>query len=172
MMEIILKAFWFFLPAYFANATPLIFKKINFLSKPVNKKFFGSHKTYRGFFLGIIFAELIIILQTFLRDVSFFSSIIIFPYDFPTSLFLGFLLGFGALFGDLIKSYFKRRIGVAEGKRWLIVDQLDYVFGGLLFSLLIFNPGLLVIITLILLSFILTIIIDIIGVSLGFRKEW
>lgn len=38
-------------------------------------------------------------------------------------------LPLGALAGDVVKSFFKRRFGVASGARWPVADQLDFVFG-------------------------------------------
>ena len=50
-------------------------------------------------------------------------------------ILVGGLLGFGALCGDSIKSFFKRQIGIAPGKSWFPFDQLDYLVGALLVSL-------------------------------------
>ena len=47
------------------------------------------------------------------------------------ALFGGFV-GFMALVGDAVKSYFKRRTGRPRGKPWVPFDQLDFVVFGLL----------------------------------------
>jgi CDP-2,3-bis-(O-geranylgeranyl)-sn-glycerol synthase len=51
------------------------------------------------------------------------------------------LLGFGALAGDSIKSFFKRRVGVKPGKRWFPFDQIDFVIGALAFASIVYFPG-------------------------------
>jgi CDP-2,3-bis-(O-geranylgeranyl)-sn-glycerol synthase len=43
----------------------------------------------------------------------------------------GICCGVGALGGDALKSYFKRRRGIAPGEPWVPADQLDFVAGGL-----------------------------------------
>lgn len=44
----------------------------------------------------------------------------------------GAVMGFMALAGDAVKSYFKRRTGRDRGKPWVPFDQLDFVVFGLL----------------------------------------
>ena len=44
----------------------------------------------------------------------------------------GAFVGFMALVGDAVKSYFKRRIGKDRGRPWFPFDQLDFVVFGLL----------------------------------------
>jgi CDP-2,3-bis-(O-geranylgeranyl)-sn-glycerol synthase len=41
-------------------------------------------------------------------------------------------MGFAALAGDSIKSFFKRRIGIQSGSPWIPFDQLDFVVASLL----------------------------------------
>ncbi|PLX25913.1 hypothetical protein C0580_00945, partial [Candidatus Parcubacteria bacterium] len=48
--------------------------------------------------------------------------------------YLGFLMGFGALFGDLVRSFVKRRVGIAPGKAWFPWDQIDFIIGAAIFS--------------------------------------
>lgn len=43
----------------------------------------------------------------------------------------GAILGFAALLGDAVKSYFKRRRGKERGAPWVPFDQLDFVVFGL-----------------------------------------
>jgi CDP-2,3-bis-(O-geranylgeranyl)-sn-glycerol synthase len=42
--------------------------------------------------------------------------------------------------GDLVHSFVKRRIGLAEGSPFPLADQLDFVVGAFLFSLLVSAP--------------------------------
>lgn len=49
-------------------------------------------------------------------------------------LSLGLLLGLGAVSGDAVKSFFKRRLGIAPGRPWVPFDQLDFQVGALLLA--------------------------------------
>lgn len=44
----------------------------------------------------------------------------------------GLTMGLAAMVGDAVKSFFKRRIGIAPGLPWIPADQLDFVFAGIL----------------------------------------
>jgi len=123
----ILELFWFFLPAGVANIVPRLVSKINFLGNPINEKLFGSHKTWRGLIFGVLAA----IIFVFIQKLIGWDSIV--DYSSVNVILLGFLLGFGGIFGDVIKSYFKRRVGIAPGKSWIPFDQIDFVLGGLVF---------------------------------------
>ena len=134
----ILKVFWFFLPAAFANMMPLLLNRINFLDFPIDfgKKFkgkpiFGKNKTFRGFVVGVAFAILVLYLQVLLYPYMVENSF--FDYSIVNVWLLGFLFGFGALFGDLIESFFKRQLNISPGGIWVFFDQVDWIFGGLIF---------------------------------------
>lgn len=126
---IIIKALWLFLPAGIANLVPPLVKKIDFLDLPINSKLFGKHKTYRGFLFGLLAA----ILTTWIQQQAD-SSYNLINYDGQV-VTIGFLMGFGALFGDLVKSYFKRRFNIKPGQSWLFFDQTDWIISAILFSL-------------------------------------
>jgi CDP-2,3-bis-(O-geranylgeranyl)-sn-glycerol synthase len=136
---------WFFLPAGVSNIAAFMSGKYPFLrrfSHPVDfgikvrgKRILGDHKTIRGFVFGIIAAIIIVYLQIYLYNkFSFISSLIPINYNSVNPLVFGFLSGFGALFGDSVKSFFKRQMGVAPGRSWLPFDQIDYILGGILFT--------------------------------------
>jgi CDP-2,3-bis-(O-geranylgeranyl)-sn-glycerol synthase len=48
-----------------------------------------------------------------------------------------FSICFGALLGDIIESFFKRRVGRKRGEDWIPFDQIDFILGVLFFSFLI-----------------------------------
>ncbi|MFA6547665.1 MAG: CDP-archaeol synthase [Candidatus Magasanikbacteria bacterium] len=147
IFKILLQIIWFLLPAGFANMAPVLVRKINFLNYPIDggriffgERLFGSNKTWRGLFFGIIFSILTVFIQSFLysrffavRDISFFS------YFNANICLVGFLFGAGALIGDLIKSFFKRRFHIASGKSWVPFDQIDWILGSLIAISLIIN---------------------------------
>lgn len=140
-MELIdfIKIIWFFLPAGVANMSPVIFKFVNFLNYPVdfnkqikNKPIFGPHKTYRGIFFGVIASILFVFIQGLIYPGT--KAISLIDYSSANFIFLGFLLGFGALFGDLIKSFFKRQFNIDSGKPWVPFDQIDWILGAVVFT--------------------------------------
>lgn len=144
----ILKALWFFLPGGIANMAPVIFKKINFLNYPIDfgkeingKPIFGSHKTFRGYFFGILVAILIALLQKYLYlRFDFIQDITIIPFNEHNAVLVGFLMGFGALFGDSLKSFFKRQVGIKPGQKFIPWDQIDFIIGFLIFISIIYIP--------------------------------
>ncbi|MBN2733437.1 MAG: CDP-2,3-bis-(O-geranylgeranyl)-sn-glycerol synthase [Methanomicrobiaceae archaeon] len=128
-------ALWIMLPAYVPNSAAAIFGG----GKPVDfgkywgdgRRIFGEGKTWRGFFGGVfsgIFVGIILIL------ISNYAG-----FEVHTLLSV-VLLATGALVGDLIKSFFKRRLDKKRGEEWLIADQYDLVAGSLLLVFL-FDPG-------------------------------
>ena len=136
MLSLILQTLWLLLPAGIANMAPVIFKWVPFLNHPVDfnktlsgKPIFGKNKTFRGFFFGTLSAIATVLIQAHFApqvgDISIIDYSTINPY------LLGFLLGFGALLGDIIESFFKRRTSIAPGKSWVGFDQLDWIIGSL-----------------------------------------
>jgi len=63
-------------------------------------------------------------------------------YNEINPLIIGPLLGAGALIGDMIKSFFKRRVGIKPGSSWIPFDQIDWIVGANLFLLGYTNIGL------------------------------
>jgi CDP-2,3-bis-(O-geranylgeranyl)-sn-glycerol synthase len=57
----------------------------------------------------------------------------VFDFRISDPLF-GFYLAMGALLGDMLASFFKRQMGLKRGQALWGVDQLDFVFGALLFA--------------------------------------
>lgn len=169
MMDLILKALYFFLPAYFANMAPLFFGKIKSLRIPISPKLFGSHKTWGGLVIGTLVGGGIFWIQKELF-LSRFKELTLIDYaDF--SLALGFFLGGGALIGDLVKSYYKRKAGIKPGQPWIPWDQLDFVIGGLTLGLFIYVPTISVVVILLLLSPILHLIFNLLGYWFGLKKS-
>lgn len=53
------------------------------------------------------------------------------PVSWIRVALFGAVLGYAALVGDAVKSYFKRRLGKDRGAPWVPFDQLDFVVFGL-----------------------------------------
>lgn len=146
MFETVFFTLWFFAPAGFANLAAFASGKIGFLKKfdyPADfnikiagKRILGAHKTLRGFITAIIVGIIVCAIEVFFYS-NFYSIRELVPIDYYTvnPVILGAFLGFGALAGDAIKSFFKRRIDILPGRSWFPFDQIDYIIGGVIFSL-------------------------------------
>lgn len=136
LVQIILETTWLLLPAAIANTAPVIAAQYGWaktLNWPISTKLFGAHKTMRGLLMGAVFGSLAGFIQYLLFHIPAIQAISLVPYEpWTFALWLGWLLGFGALVGDLVKSFFKRRRNIAPGKSWPIFDQIDAPLGALL----------------------------------------
>jgi len=171
MWYFVLQCMYLMLPAYFANMMPVLVKKINFLDKPISKKYLGNHKTWRGIVFGTLAGMLVAYIQKMLYAYPFFAGLSF--VDYSNWLIFGFLLGFGALFGDAVKSFFKRKAGVKPGGRFIPADQLDYSLGSILFVSFVFRLTWQMIVVVLVVNFILHIIANHLGYYLGLSKvKW
>lgn len=135
---------WLFLPAGLANMAPIFaahWKLWPNLAKPIDggkswrgRRIFGDHKTVRGFVAGWIAAAVLVLIQVSLHKISPLLREFVEPFSYEDVNLLAWVsaLSFGALGGDAIKSFFKRRFNVAPGKSWMPFDQIDYVAGTLI----------------------------------------
>ena len=121
---LIISAMKFIFPAYCANAVPVIAgggKPMDFGRNFFDgKRVFGQNKTFRGFFFGLAVGIVVGLVECFL-------------FGYPVLFSL--LSPLGALLGDLAAAFLKRRVGIAPGGLFPVVDQVDFVVGALLFSL-------------------------------------
>jgi CDP-2,3-bis-(O-geranylgeranyl)-sn-glycerol synthase len=125
---LIVEALKFIFPAYCANAAPVIagggqpmdFGK-NFFD---GKQVFGKNKTFRGFFFGLAIGVLVGAMES-----------LVFSYPFQFSVLFSVLTPLGALCGDLAGAFLKRRLDIAPGDLFPVVDQIDFVVGAIVFSL-------------------------------------
>ena len=177
MLNLILQCFYFIFPAYLANMAPIIVKDIfknlavpiDFNKKINNKPIFGKNKTFRGLIFGVIFAIIFAYLQFILYSNNILVDLAI--IDYSNWLLIGFLMGLGAIFGDLAESFVKRRINYEPGKSFVPFDQLDFVIGALIFVYPLAVLSLNKIIIILLLSFVLHIMVNHIAFYSGIRKE-
>lgn len=125
----------FFLPAGISNMAPVIANKIPILNKwdtPMDfgikykgVRLFGDNKRWRGILFGTLVAGLTAVIINKLSHET--------AQNYPP-FYVGCALGFGALLGDAVESFFKRIRGINPGSSWFPFDQLDYIAGGLLFA--------------------------------------
>jgi len=70
-----------------------------------------------------------------MRDlVPYMQPFAVWPVTLSTAVIVGFLQGFGAMFGDIVKSAIKRSwlARIPAGQPWQPWDQVDFVLGTLL----------------------------------------
>jgi CDP-2,3-bis-(O-geranylgeranyl)-sn-glycerol synthase len=171
-MDFLIQAFLFFLPAGIANAAPVFANRIPWLRRykqPLDfgkhyrgRRIFGANKTWRGLLFGTVMGGV--------------TSLLISYYFVPNSadawyiFWVGASLGFGALVGDAVESFFKRQRDVPPGKSWFPFDQIDYIIGGLIFvyPLTLIPPILMA--GILILYFGLHIVVSYLGFLTGFKK--
>ncbi len=161
ILKLIFGAIWFILPAYTANMFPVFVAKTKFAkkyNKPVDfgikygrKQLFGAGKTWLGLIFGIIAGSIIGFLQG--------------------TLILGILLASGALIGDLVGSFVKRRFGLERGERAILLDQLDFLIGAFIFSSVIMEINYSYFLVLVFLTPSVHLLANYLGYKLGLKKE-
>jgi len=97
----------------------------------------GAHKTVRGLVAGVIAGS----------ATGLAESVV----D-PRLLIAGVLIAIGSVLGDLSGAFLKRRLRISPGSPMPIVDQLDFVFGGLLLGQVLFPLSLLSIVIVVLVT--------------------
>jgi len=114
-----LSALYIILPTYCTNGAPVIFGG----GRPIDmgrrlgdgERILGDNKTIRGFVGGLLVGIAVGILCSYLFSKNLLLIAV------PASL--------GALMGDLAGAFVKRRLGIAPGGAFPVLDQLDFVVG-------------------------------------------
>jgi len=154
-MNILITAIYWALPALIANGTPVILgggTPIDFGKMWRGKRILGDGKTIRGGVAGIILGSLVGLMQ----------GVVV----------LGFLLATGAILGDMIGSFFKRRLDLKRGHPFLLVDQLLFIVVALLLASLVEVPPTNVIIVILLATPMIHLGSNYIAYKLGLKKVW
>ena len=176
-MNLLITAFWLMLPAYlpnncavlFGGGTPLDFGR----SFHDGHRILGDGKTFRGTIGGTIGGLLIGLLLNSLAPSLGMPS---FGSGFDSlPILLG--LSLGAMLGDIVAAFFKRRMGLKRGAQLFIIDQLDFVIGAWILTLILAptwfqqNFTLEIIIIVLLVTPILHRVMNIIGFHMGSKRE-
>ncbi len=160
--KVFIDSILFIFPAFVANGIPTILGKGKRFNGPIDggrywsdgKRILGEGKTIRGLVSGVLSGMLscmaiIVIAKQFNYPLAFMNLStqsylsILFPMinfhgnELVFGALIGFLLGFGALFGDMVGSFIKRRSGLQRGESYMFMDQLGFLVTALLFTALI-----------------------------------
>jgi CDP-2,3-bis-(O-geranylgeranyl)-sn-glycerol synthase len=182
MLGTIVIALWLMLPAYLPNPCAALFGG----GKPIDggrtlsdgKRILGDGKTFRGFAAGSVCGILAGMLMFLAGDLTIAG--IALP-AFGTSVSSAFVvvasMALGSLLGDMAMSFVKRRIGMERGAPLPGVDQLDFVAGAWLLTLLTSGSWFLenftfyVILAVVVITPLLHITVNVVGYLAGIKKE-
>ena len=163
LLQVLSAAIWFILPAYVANAAPVVLGG----GRPIDggRKFtdgrpiFGPGKTVRGFVAGLIAGSVFGVLQGVAVGQLYAYAM------------RGLLLAIGALSGDLIGSFVKRRLNISRGAAAPILDQLGFVVFALLLASPLILPGWDVILTILIITPPIHLATNFCGYKLGLKSR-
>ena len=175
VLYLFIEAFWLILPAYAGNSMAPLFKGTHPIDggrKFRGRPLFGPGKTWEGFVFGCIIATFIGFLQmAVMPNIPFATSPVPLLIVTMTPL-LGFLLGFGAMFGDLVGSFIKRRMGIARGTPVPLLDQVDFLLGAFVFALILVPIRWQWILLMLILTPIFHLLANSVGYVLKLSKTW
>jgi CDP-2,3-bis-(O-geranylgeranyl)-sn-glycerol synthase len=173
IIETVGVALWLMMPAYITNASAAFFGGKTPIDRGVfwgKTRLLGDGKTYEGFLKGFscgfgfgIFQQLF--LSEYIKMPSF--------GPFPSFLATLFCLSAGAMLGDILGSFIKRRAGLKRGAPLPLVDQLDFVGGAWLLLFLFAREWFVktfsveIIITVIIITPLLHLLTNYIGFKMG-----
>ncbi|MDR2623607.1 MAG: CDP-2,3-bis-(O-geranylgeranyl)-sn-glycerol synthase [Methanobrevibacter sp.] len=161
---LILNVVYFLLPAYIANLSGLVFggKRPVDMGKNFSDgyRIIGNGVTIEGFVCGVLFGTLIGMIEGFIVG------------NILSGFQIGLLLSLGALVGDAVGSFIKRRLGLSKGNSAPVLDQLDFFVGAILFVSLIVRVPMDYVIIGIILTLILHLVSNTIAYLLGIKDVW
>lgn len=176
-LELLAIAVWVMLPAYVPNNAAVLAgggRPIDGGRTLGDTRILGDGKTWRGTILGTLVGVVLAYLLNLLRPtvVSFLG--IGFPV-FPLAVMIA--LPLGAMLGDIVASFLKRRMGRKRGAALPGLDQLDFAVVALALSaavapgwfLSVFTVGLLVVILVV--TPILHVVTNVLAYLFGLKHE-
>jgi CDP-2,3-bis-(O-geranylgeranyl)-sn-glycerol synthase len=188
------QSFYIMFPAYVSGSAAVLFKgtvPMDHGKSWRGKRLFGDGKTWEGFIMGGLTGVFAGSMQQLFCSFSGLPYLEAFGVRFPGTFDPGLharmtpgsfavivCLAYGGLLGDLIKSFFKRRMGIPRGgKSPFLVDQLDFVLGAWLVTVPIFWGWITSVFSL--LNFLIVLVmtpimhrcVNIIGYKLGKKEE-
>ncbi len=174
VLEIIIRAIWFILPAYFANAAPVVsggrFPIDGGRKLSDGNRILGDGKTVEGFLFGWIVGGFFGIIQIIIWTY-YGGEFILLPQTVSWTWLVPVLLSLGALLGDLVASFFKRRSNIQRGAPVLGVDQLDLILGALLVTSPVWLPEWRIIVVLVVVTPLIHLATNRLAFGLGWKSE-
>ena len=137
VLEVVVTAIWAMLPAYVPNNVAVLTgggRPIDGGRTLGDARLLGDGKTWRGTAFGTV-AGIVVALLLNLLHGPFTGVTELGVPAFP--IHAAVALAFGAMLGDILASFLKRRTGRERGAAFPGVDQLDFVVVSLLLTLLV-----------------------------------
>jgi len=125
-------AIWLMLPAYLPNNFAVLFgggRPLDFGRRfRDGRRILGDGKTFRGTIAGTLAG---VAMGLVLNEVASARPELGLPgFGVGYELFFVLIaLSLGAMAGDIVSSFFKRRMGMERGAALFLADQLDFVIG-------------------------------------------
>jgi len=170
---------YFFGPAYAADVSPILAKRLfPKFDAPIDggatlrgRPLLSAHKTWRGLWACVAAGVTVWEGQRILYHMGLWRALALVDYT-AEPLLPGLLMGVGAGIGDTVKSFLKRRVGIAPGSPWLGFDQLDFFLGALAFVSLVHVPPLGVVLAVLPLVCVCDIAATTMCWLLGLKQSW
>lgn len=122
-LDVFFQSLALFMPILAANQAGMVAKKLNLplAHTPTSRRWLGENKTAAVWYVGPLL-----------------SMFVLFLYRNPHWVSEGIALGFGAVCGEVIKSFCKRLMGYPPGAKWF-PDRIDFALGGAVAAKLCFE---------------------------------
>ncbi len=160
----VFSALWFILPAYLANASALVVGGGPALDGGRNfrdgRRILGDGVTIRGTAGGIVVGTLVGTTQGIIEG------------DPQVGLLLGLAMGSGAMLGDSLGSFTKRRLGIPRGQPAFLLDQLGFLVVALAFAAGLVPISFLTVIILLVLTPLIHLGTNAAAYLLGMKSVW
>jgi CDP-2,3-bis-(O-geranylgeranyl)-sn-glycerol synthase len=127
-LAVLVVAFWAMLPAYVPNNAAVLAgggPPIDGGRTMNGERLLGDGKTWQGTVAGIAAGALLAAIQNAVRPLLDPVVPAALPAPFPPAVLVA--LPAGAMLGDIVASFLKRRIGRERGAALPGIDQLDFV---------------------------------------------
>jgi CDP-2,3-bis-(O-geranylgeranyl)-sn-glycerol synthase len=183
ILSAVLVGLWVFVPALLPNPAAVIFgggKPVDFGRTWKGKRILGDGKTWRGLFGGAFAGVAMGLIQMGIAHLLGSPDLWGFG-PLWSGIGILFTLSFGAVLGDMGGSMIKRRMGKERGAEMPILDQYDFLIGAFLLTALFYPEwiysvyiegwSILALIVLLLITYILHRVVNIIGYKAGVKNE-
>jgi CDP-2,3-bis-(O-geranylgeranyl)-sn-glycerol synthase len=175
----VVQVLYLFVPAYVANMSPVLVQgHFAWLARPIDggrewrgRRVLGDHKTWRGLVAGTLTGGVVYEIQRLVHGAGLGRDLALLDYD-AWPVLGGVLMGFGALLGDAVKSFFKRQVGIAPGRSWLGFDQLDFYLGAWLVLAPLYSAPLAPFVASLPLVFVGDVVTNAAAHVLGWKDSW
>lgn len=178
-MNLIISAFYFYIPPALANSATNLARFIPFfkdIELPVdlkikygNKRLIGEHKQLGGLLLGILVGTLAGIVKFGFVD-QYMVEYRILQLTYGENLVLYFLMSVFALLGDLSKSVVKRSLRIKPHRPFMPFDQIDHSLMSMLFVRYYYNIDWTLVMAVVITYFFLHIAANFLGFKTGIKN--